>query len=109
VPAPSANAPAPSALNREAATLPSSSAAPVGSVTEIVERPDGMRRGKWEAPPWFFLVFASVTVLAIIGYGVWRMRQSTNQRVRGGALYAGIALAIPVIVFWIVVAWIGAH
>ncbi|GEM_PF-4833004 len=109
MPVPSANAPAPSALNREAAALPSSSAAPAASVVETVQRPDGMRRGKWEAPPWFFLVFASATVIAIAAYTVVRLRQSANQRLRSIALYAGVALLIPVAVFWIVVAWLGTH
>lgn len=106
--APSATA-TPSALNREAAALPSSSAAPAGTVIETVQRPEGMRRGKWEAPPWFFLVFATITVIAIVSYAVVRLRKSTNQRLRAISLYLGIALLIPVVVFWIVVAWLGTH
>jgi hypothetical protein len=40
---------------------------------EIVLRPDGMRRGVWEAPSWFFPVFAGVLVLAAALYGARRM------------------------------------
>lgn len=64
---------APSALNREAAALPSSSAAPVASVTEIVERPDGLRRGKWEAQPWVFYSIASIAVVMAVIYALFRV------------------------------------
>lgn len=56
--------PAPASAS-DAPASPSSAAAP----SESVERPPpGLARGKWEAPPWAFVLVAALTV---VGSAVW--------------------------------------
>ena len=67
---------APTALNREGADLPASSAPgmPVDTgPTETVIRPTGLRHGRFEAHEWVFWTMGAAIVLAAIAYGLVRI------------------------------------
>lgn len=68
--------PAPSALNREGADLPASSAMGMPTdtgPTETVIRPTGLRHGRFEAHEWWFWTMGVIIVLAAIVYGLVRI------------------------------------
>jgi len=49
--------------------------------TVVVERPPvGPARGKWEASPWMFVLFASVVVIGAVTVWLWRLRRSPKAR-----------------------------
>lgn len=68
---------APSALNREAAEVPSAAAADTIAVEEqpreIIIRPTGLRHGKWEAPPWAFWTASALVLGLAIVYALVRL------------------------------------
>jgi hypothetical protein len=74
MPAPLDSAPPPAPVTPPAQAA-ASAARPAATELprEIVIRPDGMRRGVWEAPSWFFPTFAAMLVVASAVYGAHRM------------------------------------
>ncbi len=71
---------APSAINREAAGLPSASSSTgvwqpesASGPTEIVVRPKGLRHGVFEAPKWAFWTTASLVLVAGVVYALFRL------------------------------------
>lgn len=41
--------------------------------TEIVTRPDGLRRGAWEGSPWVFGALAGLVVVVVVVWGLRRL------------------------------------
>jgi hypothetical protein len=54
------------------ASRPDPHAVPSGP-TELVTRPDGLRRGVWEGPSWVFGAIAAVLVVAVLLWGLRRL------------------------------------
>jgi len=44
----------------------------VPTATEIVTRPDGLRRGVWEGKPW---IFWTVGILVVVVAALWALRR----------------------------------
>ena len=69
--------PAPSALNREAAEVPSASAGLDTTTTEMpresVIRPTGLRHGRWEAPSWAFWTAGTLVLVLSVVYALTRL------------------------------------
>lgn len=42
--------------------------------TELVTRPDGLRRGAWEGPSWIFVALAGLVVLVVLVWGLRKLR-----------------------------------
>jgi len=98
---PSPATPPPSALNREAASLPSASAAPASSApTEIVVRPDGLRHGKWEAPHGFFSFAGTLAYVGVVAYFAFRALRGASARNRRIVSYGAAVAIAPLVVFW---------
>ncbi len=56
--------------------IQATSALPAPAPTESVERPaPGLARGRWEAPPWVFVLVAVATVLTSLAWLVVALRQ----------------------------------
>ena len=69
--------PAPSALNREAAEMPSADATSqvntIDTPQEVVLRPHGLRHGRWEAPQWAFWTAMGLVLVLALAYGLVRL------------------------------------
>ncbi len=78
---------APTALNREGADMPATSAtASSGTLatgpTEEVIRPTGLRHGRWEAPQWAFWTAGAVIIVFALFYALVRLGTIDSSRFR---------------------------